>query len=362
MTPFPTRPKLDHPFGDDRPEATDIRQVAEGLYWVRFAIPIPGLNYINLWLIDDGDDGWAMVDTGIRSKDIRLWWEDVLTTKLDGRPLSRIFCTHFHPDHLGQAGGLRKRWGCDLWMTLGEWAFGRMLVLDQEDHVPDDVLEHYRKIGYSQEMLDTVVEQGYSNMSRAMTKIPRAFRRITHQDRIKIGAHEWQVIVGRGHSPEHACLYSPDQGILISGDQILPSITPHIGVYPAEPDANPLQLYIDSLDRFRHLPDDTLVLPAHGDPFRGLHARLDYLGDHHHARLAALWAFADRPMTIMELLPSIFIRKLRKSDIPMAMSEAISHIHMLIGQGRMVRTVGDDGVYRYAATGSAPEYAGQAAA
>lgn len=349
MDAYPTKPELDYVFGDQRPEGAETFRVAEGVYWVRMSIPIPGLDFINLWLIEDGD-GWTIVDTGIKSKRITAWWEEIFASALvGGRPVKRVICTHFHTDHLGQAGWLTERWGCMLWMTLGEWAFGRTMALDITDKVPEDVVDHYRRIGYSEDMLSALRERGFNRVVKMMTPIPRAFRRLTHDQRFKIGSNTWRVIVGRGHSPEHAALFCENLNVLISGDQILPAITPHIGVYPAEPDANPLALYLETLDNFRGLPDDVLILPAHGDPFRNLHARINYLQDHHRYRLKALLVAATDWMTVRDLLPALFHRPLREEDMSLAFSEAISHIHMQIGRGRMQRRMGDDGVYQYRA-------------
>lgn len=350
MDAFPARPELDYPFGDQRPEGAEVMEVAPGVLWVRMAIPIPGLDYINLWLVRDGE-GWAMVDTGLKSRKIMAWWEEIFEKHMEGLPITRILCTHFHTDHVGQAGWLTERWGCQLWMTLGEWAFGRTMALDVAERVPEDVIEHYRRIGYSEEMLEALRERGYNRVAKMMTPIPRSFRRLYQDQKVRIGEHDWQVLIGRGHSPEHASLWCEDLNVLISGDQILPRITPHIGVYPAEPDANPLKLYLETLDVFRPLPDDVLILPAHGDPFRSLHARINYLQDHHRARLKSLWKGAGEWSSVQELLPTMFLRKLRPDDMGLAMSEGISHIHMLIGQGRMERKIGDDGVYRYRSIG-----------
>ncbi|MCW5752087.1 MAG: MBL fold metallo-hydrolase, partial [Alphaproteobacteria bacterium] len=154
-------------------------------------------------------------------------------------------------------------------------------------------------------------------------------------------------IVARGHAPEHACLYGEDLGVLISGDQILPRITPHIGVYPGEPEANPLSQYLDSLPLFEGLPEATLVLPSHGDPFRGLHARLAQLAHHHDHRLLALLAACAEGVTARELLPVLFRRELDDRSIFMALGEALAHLHLLECSGKLTRTRGSDGMIRF---------------
>jgi len=323
-----------------------MREVAPGVFWVRMPIPIPGLEFINLWLLRDGD-GWTMVDSGLRTRQIRDLWEQVFATSLEGRPVNRLICTHFHPDHLGQAGWLCQRWGIELWMTLGEWSFGRMLSLDQVDAVPEDAVTFYQRVGFDQQHLDYYRNHRFDNFRRAVSEVPRAFRRVSDGDRIEIDGKEWRVIVGRGHSPEHACLYCAELGLLISGDQVLPRISPHIGVYPTEPEADPLRQYLDSLPLFRPLPADTLVLPAHNDPFRGLHQRVAALAEHHDKRLNDLLVACGEPRTAVEVLPVLFRRVLDEKSIFMAAGEALAHLNYLVAEGRMVRSLGADGLHRY---------------
>ncbi len=336
---------------DTRPETGQALEVADGVFWVRMPIPIPGLEYINLWLLRD-DDGWTIVDTGLGTGTIREAWESVFAQTLDGRPVKRVICTHFHPDHLGQAGWLTERWDVGLWMTLGEWTFGRMLALDAQDALPDDVVRFYRRAGFGEDLIDDYKKRGYSHFQSAVTPIPRSFRRIVDGEAIIIGGHEWRVMVGRGHSPEHACLYCADLKLLISGDQVLPNISPHIGVYPGEPDANPLGFYLDSLPTFKPLPDDTLTLPAHNDPFFGLHARLDSLAHHHDTRLDALLAACAEPQTALTVLPHIFRRKLEGPNVVLATGEGMAHLHYLMGRGLIGRELDEAGVYQYRTIGA----------
>lgn len=321
-------------------------EVAPGLHWVRMPIPIPGLDFINLWAIEDGE-GWTLVDTGLRSRAIQEHWETIFATRFAGRPVTRIICTHFHPDHLGQAGWLCGRWQAPLWMTLGEWSFGRMLALDAEETVPEEVVDFYRRHGIAADLLEKFRARGFNNFAKGVTGIPRAFRRISDGERIEIGGRVFRVIVARGHAPEHACLHCEELGVLISGDQILPRITPHIGVYPGEPEANPLAQYLESLPLFDGLPEDTLVLPSHGDPFHGLHARLAQLAHHHDHRLLALVAACGEGLTARELLPALFRRELDDRSIFMALGEALAHLHLLLSTSRVGRETGTDGLIRF---------------
>ncbi|MEQ9639647.1 MAG: MBL fold metallo-hydrolase [Alphaproteobacteria bacterium] len=341
---------------DRIPEPGEVFPVAPGVGWVRMPLKLTGLSHINLWLLDDGD-GWTIVDTGINTHQIRELWDQVFDTALAGRPVTRVICTHFHPDHMGLAGWISERWNCRLWATRTEWLFGRMLYLDSQPKTPDFFVDHYRKVGFGAEALEIIASRSYENYAKSVWPIPEQYRRIVNGETIRIGGRDWRVVCGYGHAPEHACLYCPETGVMISGDQILPKITPHIGVYPAEPDANPLQEYIDSLDIFRPLPKDLLVLPAHNEPFRGLHDRLDYLAKHHDERLNALVTLLDEPKRVMSTLKVLFGRIMKPHETFLAVGEAIAHLNCLIEQGRVVRDLDAEGIWSYRRAGKAADAA-----
>lgn len=328
-----------------RPGDGEIMEMKPGVFWLRMPVPIPGLDYINLWLIEDRH-GWTVVDTGFRSSKLQAIWESVFERHLAGKQVTRILCTHFHPDHLGLAGWLQQRWQAPLWMTLGEWSFGRMLELEATPEVPAEVIEFYRRLGLPAAQLDALRARGFGNFSKAVTPIPRSFHRIAEGDSIRIGQHDWQVIIGRGHSPEHASLFCASLGLLISGDMVLPRISPHIGVYPGEPEAGPLTQYLNSLDRFAPLPPETLVLPSHGDPFVGVHTRTAMLHRHHEIRLEALLNALHKPHTVLATLPLLFKRDV-SDHITLAAGEALAHLHHLMHEGLVVRHTNVEGIYEF---------------
>jgi glyoxylase-like metal-dependent hydrolase (beta-lactamase superfamily II) len=337
---------LEYPCGP-APEGGTVVQVADGVFWIRMPLPFPPM-HINMWLLRDGA-GWTIVDTGIRTSKVQGLWNRIFATTLDGKPVTRLICTHFHPDHSGLAGWLAEHWQAPLWMSRAEWLNGRLQNIDALPSVPDDVLAYYERAGYSPQMMQIARGRSWDNFAKLTTPLPRAFRRIQKGEQLAIGGREWQVMVGHGHAPEHVCLFSTDLGVLISGDQILPRITPHVGVTATEPDANPLREYIDSLSIFEPLPPDTLVLPSHGDPFRGLPDRLAYLHAHHAERLNAVAAACAEPAGVVDLLPVMFRRQLHEAELGLAFNETLAHLHLLIGEGRVTRETGTDGVYRYRA-------------
>lgn len=331
-----------------RPEPGVPLEIAPGVFWLRMPIPIKGLDFINLWLLTDGP-GWTLVDSGLDTPELRAIWAEVTDSLFVGgaKPPTRLIGTHFHPDHLGLAGELCRRFDMPLWMTFGEWSFGRMIWLDARDAVPDQSVAFYARLGFPEAALEAYRKRGFKQYQSAVSPIPDSFRRIAEGERIEIGGRIWQVMVGRGHAPEHACLYCAELGLLISGDQVLPRISPHIGVYPTEPEADPLKHYLDSLPRFRDLPAETLVLPSHGDPFRGLHERVATLERHHRRRLADLLAVCAEPKKVLEVFSSLYRRPIGEREMTLATGEALAHLHYLIGTAAIARELSADGIYRY---------------
>ena len=140
-------------------------------------------------------------------------------------------------------------------------------------------------------------------------------RRLRDGETLQIGKHAWQVIVGRGHSPEHACLYCPALKLLISGDQVLPRISSNVSVYPTEPDADPMADWLASLDKLQALvPDDVLVLPSHNECFRGLHARIDALLARPGSSAVALRRTLAEPKRAVDVFSALFGRAIGDGD------------------------------------------------
>ena len=340
-----TRDGLTYPF-ERVPEPGEALHFAPGVYWIRMPLQLTGLNHINLWLLAD-NTGWTIIDTGMASAEIQDHWKSIFATYFQGKPLKRVMCTHFHPDHMGLAGWLRDETGCHLLASRLEWLYGRMFSLDPATETAASALEHYRKIDMPAAHIVHLQRVRDNDYAQCVTTVPEQYIRIRDGDVLIFGEYDWVVIVGTGHAPEHACLYCEKLNMLIAGDQILPRITPHIGVYPDEAAANPLQDYMDSLERFRRLPADVLVLPAHNEPFFGLHARLDALIDHHEERLNLLEAALAGPKRVSETIDVMFRRTLKDHEIDLGFAEALAHLNCLIEQGRVSREADDAGVWRY---------------
>lgn len=343
----PAKPQLDYPF-ESPPQVGASLEIVPGVMWMRLPLPFK-LNHINVWGLHDGD-GWAVVDSGTRTDDALGAWRGFFADAGDQGPLTRVFATHMHPDHIGLAGWLTRKFRCSLWMTRQEYLNCRVLAADSGREAPEDALAFYRRAGWSDGAIDDYKAR-FGNFGKLIHALPESYRRIQDGEEIRIGSHDWRVIVGTGHSPEHACLYSPELKLLISGDQVLPRISSNVSVHPTEPDANPMQEWLDSLDKLRHaVPDDVLVLPAHNDCFRGLHARLDYLAASQQHTLDLLRQDLRQPRRAVDVFRTLFGRPIDESDgalLNMATGESLACLNYLVHRGEASRDLDQAGVARY---------------
>jgi glyoxylase-like metal-dependent hydrolase (beta-lactamase superfamily II) len=348
----PLESQLDYPMGERLPAPAACIEVAPGIFWIRMPLPF-ALDHVNIWLLRDtfdGRDGWTVIDCGIADKVIRGLWERVIAEQLDALPVVRVICTHTHPDHVGLASMLTERFSAPLWMTLGEYAFGRVLSATMPGANGDSAAAHVRRHGMDADFVDTVRNRNQGYFASLVPAMPLAFTRIIGGQVIRIGGRDWRVIIGLGHSPEHASFYCARDRLLISGDMVLPRISTNVSVWDIEPLSNPVQWFLDSLKQYDACAEDTLVLPSHGRPFRKLHVRLRQLDDHHQERLAMLLsACRERSLSAAQAVPLLFNRAFDTHQMTFALGEALAHLHALWYAGKARRLVGDDDIVRFEA-------------
>jgi glyoxylase-like metal-dependent hydrolase (beta-lactamase superfamily II) len=337
-------PALEHPFAVP-PAPAEVLDAAPGIRWIRMPLPF-ALDHVNLWLLEDGP-GWTLVDTGFADDRTKGLWEALGAGALAGHRIDRILVTHFHPDHAGLASWLLARHDAPFLMPQTEWLSARMLSL-AGDEFGQELAAFFQMHGLPDAQVRMVASRG-NVYRRRSAPAPAEFVRIRDGDAVRIGGRGWTVMRGEGHAPEHACLWCPDDRILIAGDQILPHITPNVSAHASEPEADPLADFLRTLaGPLADLPDDALVLPSHGMPFRGLRTRIAQLEAHHEDRLAALAGACAEPATAFDVLPVLFRRQLDDHQLVFAMGEAIAHMRRLEAAGRAER-IDEGGVLRFRA-------------
>ena len=335
-TPFETPPALG-----------EMTELAPGVHWIRLPLPM-ALDHVNVYALDDGE-GWTLIDSGIGSKKSRAIFEALLTGPLAGKPVTRVIVTHHHPDHIGLAGWFQTDHGAELWTTRTAWLMARMLSLDVEDRPSDRAVDFWKSAGVPPDILAERQTQRPFNFADAIAPLPVGYRRIAQGDRIDIGGRIWRVEIGHGHAPEHATLWSESDALVLGGDQLLPSISPNLGVYPTEPEADPVADWLASCTRFQSLATgDSFVLPGHKLPFLGLPTRLEQMIENHVSALDRLEEALATPATAVESFVPVFKREIRGEQFGLAMVEAIAHCQHLYLAGRATRHRRADGAWVYA--------------
>lgn len=351
----PLEQELHYPWADALPAPGATLEVAPGVRWIRMALPF-ALDHINLWLLRDtldGREGWTVVDCCIARDEARAQWEQVFATQLEGLPILRVIVTHMHPDHIGLAHWLCERWStpqheCRLWISASDYHVARLASQSTMAFGGEAAARFFAAHGLGDpESLEKI--RARSNYYPGLVPaVPDRYRRLQDGDLLPIGGRAWRCISGYGHAPEHIALYCEALRVLVSGDMMLPRISTNVSVYEMEPEADSLRLFLESIDKFAPLPQDTLVLPSHGKPFRGLHARIRQLHAHHQERLAEVMeACARKPQSAADVLPILFKRKLDLHQTTFAMGESVAHLHALWHAGKLQRTKDAEGVWRF---------------
>lgn len=341
--------------------STEITEVARGILRLQLPTNFTGLGHVNTYAIEDSR-GVTLVDPGLPSQES---WNALLDRLRDaGIPLARVhtaYVTHSHPDHFGGAHRLVEAAGTDV---LTSTMFRRWSdVLDMEETPlepsnPADDGEAVTLLAAEQDLdpaaaaeleisfpafrnfrqrLRSAIEEGRLDELDWM-RVPRPTIAVDDQEVVRLGDRDWIAVTTPGHTHDHLCMWSPEDGVLLSGDHVLPTITPHIGGFMG---GDPLSAYLANLDKVAALEGITQVLPAHGHPFPDLAGRCQAIKDHHAQRLTQLadaspevgWA----PVT--KWSETLFSPRSRG---PMADSETHAHLEHLRLAGRAERRDVDD--------------------
>lgn len=328
------------------PEQGEALQVAEGLYWIRLPLPMK-LDHVNVYALDDAD-GWTIIDTGMGSRKTKGIWGTVLEGPLAGKPVKRVILTHHHPDHVGLAGWFQHEHGAEIWATLTAWLMARMLTLDVQETPPPETLAFWQRAGMNPQILAERASGKVFNFADTVSPIPLGYKRILQDDVLTMGGRDWTVHIGNGHAPEHATFWSHSDNLVIAGDQIISSISPNLGVYATEPEADSVGEWLESCERLsRTAKAEHMVFSGHKLPFTGLPFRLKQLIDNHHSALARLLTFLETPHSAAECFQPLFKRRIGEGEYGLALVESIAHLNHLFKEGKVVRSLDSDGAYRF---------------
>jgi len=320
-------------------------EVAEGILWLRLPLPM-ALDHVNVYALADSD-GWTLIDTGMNSRKSREIWTAALAGPLAGKPVARVLLTHHHPDHVGLVGWFQDR-GAALLTTRTAWLYARMLTLDVQDRPSAQSMHFYTRAGMPAEMLAKRATERPFNFADVVAPMPLGFTRVDEGQTLTLAGRRWRVHLGQGHAPDHITLWSEEDALVIGGDQLLPGISPNIGVYPTEPEADPLTEWLEATARFLpHARDDQLVLPGHKLPFTGLPFRLQQMAENHHEALARLRAHLRSPQTAAGCFPALYKRPIGEGEYGLALVEAVAHLNCLLRRGQVCRSLAPEGAWQW---------------
>lgn len=347
----PLEHELSYPLADRLPDPGHTIEMAPGVHWLRMPLPF-ALDHINLWLLKDvmdGQEGWTIVDCGVARDEVRDLWESIFENVLQGLPVLRVVVTHMHPDHIGLAQWLCQRWNVQLYISMTDYMTAKLWTSAGHGSAAggENAVQHFARHGMQDPESLEKIRARSSYYITLVPGVPDQFVRMRGGDTLRVNGVDWQLIAGYGHAPEHLSLFCAEKKVLISGDMVLPRISTNVSVSNYEPLGNPLPAYLNSLDAFQVLPADTLVLPSHGKPFRGLHERIAQQHAHHQERLDEVLDACETPKSTMDIVPIMFRRSLDLHQMTFAMGEALAHLHALYFVGKLERKVHADGIVRF---------------
>ena len=326
----------------------------DGLSRVALPVGVNAVQSVNMHVLADGD-AVTLVDCGVWRPDLPDGGLAAVEAGLEGagyalRDVARIVVTHAHIDHYGLAGRLLEVTGAQLTMHA-------LTDLDCEKYRHPDTARARRR--------DTYADHGVSEAERTdladhltrwlpyLHSVVEASKRLRGGEELAIGEDRWEVIHTPGHSLGHVCLWSPARGVLLSGDHLLPGITPPVS-FERGFDADPLRSYLDSLRLIADLRP-VLVYPGHGRPFGDVAGRIEAILRRKLRRLETVRrAIRDQPSTVTELADRLVAKAVLAHQRQLAISETLAHVAYLRWSGVVERRTRPDGVYEWYSTGEGP--------
>ncbi len=316
--------------------AISATEIFSGIYQLKMPLPFR-LNHINLYLLEDVN-GWYLIDTGLNTQLSQDLWAAFLQSGFFRKPIQKIILTHLHPDHIGMSAWLSEQLAVPVAISAGDWAMATFLWNNGDAAGEAIYQQHWRHFGLRGSQLNEMVE--LRGQYRKLVKhLPKAVDIIHPHDRLFSSSGTWEFLPGAGHSPEHMALWNSEQKLLISGDHLLPSITPNISLHPVGL-RNPLESYLQSLEEFSLL-DCKHYLPAHGAVSSDFRERINQITLHHQQKFADLMNQLPTRFTVVDALPCIFTADLPAHQLLFAYGETAAHLIYLAERGLLQRDADD---------------------
>ncbi len=361
---------------EQEPASPEVTEVAPGVLRMQLPISMPGLGHVNCYALVDAD-GAALVDPGLPGEE--SWAALVDRLEQAGIPLRRVHTTvvtHSHPDHYGGSHQLRSETGAEL---LAHAAFTSSPAADDANADIDlELLEldaealielwkakladrgstpwGTRREPPPDEAIRLFIESNVEGQVPRF-RVPEPTIRVAEGDPVRLAGRDWFAVHTPGHTIDHLCLWDPTEGVLLSGDHVLPTITPHIA--GSTDLADPLAAFFESLTRVGAFEGVKVCLPAHGHPFADLRGRTDSIRRHHIERLdvlrAAAAALGNAP--VEAYMKELFTERAWGD---MAASETFAHLEHLRVIGEVDSSRDGDGLLLYRPADPDRAHAGRA--
>lgn len=321
-------------------------EILPGIHQLKVPIPNNPLGWVLPYLIED-NGSYTMVDSGWNTPESF----DALIEEMKrvGVPLSRVsrlLVTHVHPDHYGLAGRVKEVSGAEVVIHQREKDFIRSRYW-RPGHLLRIMAEWLLSHGVPRNEMPEMQAAAMPVRHLVVPVEPDAV--LWGGETLAIGRYRFEVFWTPGHSPGHVCLYDRGAKVILTGDHVLPTITPNVSLHPQQT-GNPLGDYIASLKRLESLEVEQ-VLPAHEYAFTDLHGRIREIVEHHQHRLGEmLTALNERPKTAYEVAGSVTWVTGRFEDFDpwmkrAAVSETLAHLEYLVVEDQADSYIKDGVVY-----------------
>ena len=315
------------PVSDCRPE---IVATKFGDEVTQLKVPLPfRLNHINCYLVQ-GIRGLVLIDTGLNTDVSKSVWRDFLESQYLTQPIVAIVLTHLHPDHIGMSHWLQNELDIPVYLAAADIAMVRSLWCADSDSSKKAFSAHWGQFGLPVDMFNQLVERRASYKG-LVHDLPRELSVLDEGIVDTLLGPDWSMVRVPGHSAGHVCLYHSPTRDMLTGDHVLPRITPNISLH-VEGSRNPLHDYIQSLYLIREY-DCARYFPAHGAVGNDLCERALEIIQHHDEKCQKILANTGSAETVFEFMPLLFDKVIPAHQWMFAYGETAAHLVYMAQQG-----------------------------